>query len=159
MKQKELSVWLRVILAVGALCVLFLAVLFVPSVGQDIAGANPNLAPAYLPCLIFFWVTTVPVYAFIVLVWLIAVEIGRDNSFCRKNAGRLRACSLLALLDTVLYMLAGLVLAWFHLLHISFIVAGVILCALGAAASVSCAALSHLTRKAADMQSENDLTI
>ena len=57
MKQKELSVWLRIILALGALCVLFLALVFVPSVGQDIAGENPNLAPAYLPCLIFFWVT------------------------------------------------------------------------------------------------------
>ena len=155
MKQKELSVWLRL----GALCVLFLALVFVPSVGQDIAGENPNLAPAYLPCLIFFWVTTVPVYAFIVLVWLIAVDIGRDNSFCRKNADRLRACSLLALLDTVLYLLAAVVLAYFHLLHISLIIGGVVLCAIGSAVSVCCAALSHLTRKAADMQSENDLTI
>ena len=114
---------------------------------------------AYLPCLIFFWVTTIPVYAFIVLVWLIAVEIGRDNSFCRKNADRLRACSLLALLDTVLYLLAAVVLAYFHLLHISLIIGGVVLCAIGSAVSVCCAALSHLTRKAADMQSENDLTI
>ena len=85
--------------------------------------------------------------------------MGATTASAAKNAGRLRACSLLALLDTVLYMLAGLVLAWFHLLHITLIVGGVILCALGAAASVSCAALSHLTRKAADMQSENDLTI
>ena len=161
MKQKELSVWLRIILALGALCVLFLALVFVPSVGQDIAGENPNLAPAYLPCLIFFWVTTIPVYAFIALVWLIAVEIGRDNSFCRKNADRLRACSLLALLDTVLSLPLDRVSpeAYFHLLHISLIIGGVVLCAIGSAVSVCCAALSHLTRKAADMQSENDLTI
>ena len=80
-------------------------------------------------------------------------------SFCRKNADRLRACSLLALLDTVLYLLAAVVLAYFHLLHISLIIGGVVLCAIGSAVSVCCAALSHLTRKAADMQSENDLTI
>ena len=159
LKQKELSVWLRVILVVVALCVLFLALVFVPSVGQDIVSANPALEPAYLPCLIFFWLTTVPVYVFLALVWRIALEIRRDNSFCHKNAARLKTCSLLALLDTVLYMIAGLVLAFFHLLHISLIVGGVILCAVGAAVSVCCAALSHLTRKAADMQSEHDLTI
>ena len=42
---------------------------------------------------------------------------------------------------------------------ISLIIGGVVLCAIGSAVSVCCAALSHLTRKAADMQSENDLTI
>ena len=73
MKQKELSVWLRVILVVVALCVLFLALVFVPSVGQDIVSANPALEPAYLPCLIFFWLTTVPVYVFL------ALEIGRAH--------------------------------------------------------------------------------
>ena len=36
---------------------------------------------------------------------------------------------------------------------------GMGVCAVGAAISVLCAALSHLTRKAADMRSENDLTI
>ena len=37
--------------------------------------------------------------------------------------------------------------------------AGVVICSLGTAIAVCCAALSHLTRKAADMQSENDLTV
>ena len=159
MKQKELSIWLRIVLAVGAAFILFLSLVLIPKLGQRTVEYYPELEYMYLPCLIFFWVTTVPVYAFIVLVWLIAVEIGRDNSFCRKNADRLRACSLLALLDTVLYLLAAVVLAYFHLLHISLIIGGVVLCAIGSAVSVCCAALSHLTRKAADMQSENDLTI
>ena len=143
----------------ACLCVLFLALVFVPSVGQDIVSANPALEPAYLPCLIFFWVTTIPVYAFIVLVWLIAVEIGRDNSFCMKNALRLRTCSLLAAADTLYYIIGGVVLLSMNLLHIGIAIIGLGVCAVGAAISVLCAALSHLTRKAADMRSENDLTI
>lgn len=46
-----------------------------------------------------------------------------------------------------------------NLLHPALIIAGVIICSIGAAVAVCCAALSHLTRKAADMQAENDLTV
>ena len=46
-----------------------------------------------------------------------------------------------------------------NLLHIGIAIIGLGVCAVGAAISVLCAALSHLTRKAADMRSENDLTI
>lgn len=159
LKQKELSIWLRVILSVVALCVVFFALIVVPTFLMDASDADARFRGAYLPCLIFFWATTVPVYAFLVLIWRIAIEIGRDNSFCAKNAARLRTCSLLALLDTVLYMAGGVVLACFDFLNSMTFSALVVLCALGAAVSVCCAALSHLTRKAADMQSENDLTI
>ena len=159
MKQKGLSVWLRAVLCFGGLFILFLALELIPRLGQHVVLENPNLAPAYLPCLIFFWVTTIPVYAFIALVWLIAVEIGRDNSFCHENARRLSICGNLALADTVLYLAAGCVLGFMHLLHITLLIAGIVICSIGVAVAVCCAALSHLTRKAADMQSENDLTV
>lgn len=96
---------------------------------------------------------------FMALVWQMASEIGRDNSFCLKNALRLRTCSLLAAADTVYYLVGGAVLLSMGLLHIGIAIIGMGVCAVGAAISVLCAALSHLTRKATDMRSENDLTI
>ena len=87
------------------------------------------------------------------------MEIGRDNSFCHENARRLSICGNLALADTVLYLAAGCVLGFMHLLHITLLIAGIVICSIGVAVAVCCAALSHLTRKAADMQSENDLTV
>ena len=113
----------------------------------------------FWPCLIYFWISTLPVMYFMALVWQMATEIGRDNSFCLKNALRLRSCSLLAAADTVYYVIGGVVLLSMDLLHIGIAIIGMGVCAVGAAISVLCAALSHLTRKAADMRSENDLTI
>lgn len=159
MKQRELSILIRIVLAVGVVCTLFLAAVFVPELGRDIAEEFPDLARCYWPCLIFFWVTAAIMIAFLGVVWLIARDIGRDKSFTIENAKRLRVCSLLALTDTLLYIVAGVVTMSLNLLHISLFMLGVLICAVGAAVTVCCAALSHLTRKAADMQSENDLTV
>ena len=169
MKQKELSRWMKVIVVLGFICVLFLDAVWVPELGRDIAWNTPNLEPMFWPCLIYFWISTIPVMVFMALVWQMATEIGRDNSFCMKNALRLRTCSLLAAADTVYYIIGGVVLLSMNLLHIGIAIIGLGLAAallgfprlgaVGAAISVLCAALSHLTRKAADMRSENDLTI
>ena len=159
MNQKSLSIWLRIICAAGVLCTLFLSLMVMPMLGKAVAYDYEELAQLYWPCLIFFWLTAAVVIAFLALVWLIARDIGLDRSFTLINARRLGACSVLALADTLLYFAVGCVLMAFQLLHFSLLVLGVILCAVGAAVSVACAARSHLTRKAADMQSENDLTV
>ena len=159
MNQKSLSIWLRAICAVGMLCTLFLSLVVMPTLGRAVAYDYEELAWLYWPCLAFFGLTAAVVIAFLALVWLIARDIGRDRSFTFVNARRLGACSVLALADTLLYAAVGCVLMAFNLLHFTLLVLGVILCAVGAAVSVACAALSHLTRKAADMQSENDLTV
>ncbi len=93
------------------------------------------------------------------LVWQIAAEIGRDNSFCHKNAERLRLISFLALTDTVLYIASGFYLALANILPISVFLLIVGIVSIGIALTVASAALSHLTQKAADLKSENDLTI
>ena len=80
-KQKELSIWLRIVLAVGAAFILFLSLVLIPKLGQRTVEYYPELEYMYLPCLIFFWVTALLVLVFLALVWKIAVEIGRDNSF------------------------------------------------------------------------------
>ena len=165
MKQKELSRWMKAIVVLGFICVLFLDAVWVPELGKDLAGNTPELQRMFWPCLIYFWISTIPVMVFMALVWKMATEIGRDNSFCMKNALRLRTCSLLAAADTLYYIIGGVVLALMqrilsmNLLHIGIAIIGLGVCAVGAAISVLCAALSHLTRKAADMRSENDLTI
>ena len=159
MKQKELSRWMKGIVVLGFICVLFLDAVWVPQLGLDIARETPDLQRMFWPCLIYFWISTIPVMYFMAPVWQMASEIGRDNSFCLKNALRLRTCSLLAAADTVYYLVGGVVLLSMGLLHIGIAIIGMGVCAVGAAISVLCAALSHLTRKAADMRSENDLTI
>ena len=159
MKQKELSRWMKAIVVLGFICVLFLDAVWVPELGKDLAGNTPELQRMFWPCLIYFWISTIPVMVFMALVGKMATEIGRDNSFCMKNALRLRTCSLLAAAAPLYYIIGGVVLLSMNQLHIGIAIIGLGVCAVGAAISVLCAALSHLTRKAADMRSENDLTI
>ena len=110
MKQKELSRWMKAIVVLGFICVLFLDAVWVPELGKDLAGNTPELQRMFWPCLIYFWISTIPVMVFMALVWKMATEIGRDNSFCMKNALRLRTCSLLAAADTLYYIIGGVVL-------------------------------------------------
>lgn len=159
MKQRELSVWIKITAVLGAVCVLFLGGVIAPDIGREFAVSNPDFAHMYAPCLGFIWLTALPVLAVAVCAWLIGGEIGRDNSFCLENAARLRFCCFMAVTDTALYLIGGIVLASLHALHIGIALLILGICAVGVACTVLFASLSHLTARAAAMQSENDLTI
>lgn len=156
MKQKELSVLLRVIVAICALAALVLAgaawILVAKSLYFDRNWESVYLgivAGMYVPLLLALWE-----------LWRIFREIGHDNSFCMENAMRLRRVSFYSLIDTllvflsvVLYLLCG----WGY--EHGWVFAKLVLMLVGIAMTVACAALSHLTRKAALLKDENDLTI
>ena len=159
MKQKELSLWIRGIALVGAIAVLLLAAIILPFVTADVLTAYPLQRGLILLCAGIAAVMVLPVLGVALLAWLIGTEIGQDNSFCMENARRLRLACILALTDTLLCLILTLMLAFGGLLHpgILLLLAG--LMGLGIACAVVFAALSHLTRKAAELQGENDLTI
>ena len=54
MKQKELSRWMKAIVVLGFICVLFLDAVWVPELGKDLAGNTPELQRMFWPCLIYF---------------------------------------------------------------------------------------------------------
>lgn len=159
MKQKELSGWLKAIVILGTLCALFLGIVIAPEYGYEFTEVCPELAYLLWPCLIFVWISIIPVAVALALVWQIALAIGRDNSFSHKNVERLRLICIMSLTDTLLYIAGGIYLALSNILHISIFLLIVGIVSVGAAITVAAAALSHLTRKAADLKSENDLTI
>jgi hypothetical protein len=167
--QKPLVWGLRVFLILfGLVCLFFFyvfgktfAITLVEHVWQDTYCG--------LICLMF-----IPIFAALVDAWLILGDIGRNNSFCEKNAQRLMRISRYALVVTVLWLIVtvchSLVNALITLpsqtlettlgIHpYGIMVLGIFLTLVGAAASIAAAALSHLTRKAAAIQDENDLTI
>ena len=159
MKQKELSVWLRVTVVLIGAAVLFLGSVFLPRLGYEAAEMNPDTASLFWPCLLFLWATLLPVLAALVLAWLIFAEIGRDNSFCMANARRLRAISILALIDTLLYVVWIVMLGLLRVLHPGVLIGSVCIVFMGVGFTVGAAALSHLAQKAAALKDENDLVI
>lgn len=159
MKQKELSRWLRVVVVIGWIACLLLSVVVVPKLATDAAVDWPEFSYLAMPCLTIFWLGMIPVALALWYAWKIFGEIGRDNSFCRENARRLRVISWLALTDTVLCVLSTIALLLLNALHPGIFLLMLLIAVIGAGLTVAAAALSHLTLKAAILQEDSDLTI
>ncbi len=159
MKQKELSRWLRVVVVIGWVACALLSVVVMPKLATDAAMDLPEFSHLAMPCLAIFWLGMVPVVLALWYAWRIFGEIGRDNSFCKENARRLRIISGLALADTMLCIVSILVLLFLGALHPSIFLLMLLIAVIGAGLTVAAAALSHLTLKAAILQEDSDLTI
>ena len=159
MGQRALSVWIKVIICLIALCGLVVYFVVIPAYGHDLVVKYPEYAGAYQPWITFIWLTAIPVYIVIFLVWMTAENIGRDKSFSRVNAKYLKWIALLAAADSVFFLVGNVVLAAMGISHPGVVLASLIVVFFGVAVSVISAAVSHLIMKAAKLQEENELTI
>jgi len=159
MEQKTLSKWLKLILLGMGICGLAVYLVVVPSFGDSIRSQYPEFAGRYWPWLIFIWVSGIPCYAVLVLGWRIAANIGRDASFSLENARFLRSIAVLAALDAAYVFLGNLAMLFLDMSHPGVVLLSLLVVFAGAAVAVAAGALSHLVRKAALLQEENDLTI
>ena len=123
----------------------------------ELGRLNEDNAWLVTPGIVAVSLSAIPIAIALVLFWKICTEVGRDNSFCHKNASRLSGIGFCALVDTgycavgtvTLEILAGSPV-W---------VLGLMVCTVGLAIALAAFLLSHLVLKAADMKAENDLTI
>ena len=159
MEQKTLSKWLKLILLGMGICGLAVYLVVVPSFGDSLRSQYPEFAGRYWPWLIFIWVSGIPCYAVLVLGWRIAANIGRDASFSLENARFLRSIAVLAALDAAYVFLGNLAMLFLDMSPPGVVLLSLLVVFAGAAVAVAAGALSHLVRKAALLQEENDLTI
>lgn len=159
MKQRELSIWLRAIAAGVAVAVIALGFGLLPNIGETFMTNYPESAYLYTPILVFVWTTVLPVIIALILAWQIFSEIGKDNSFCEANSKRLKYISIMAVIDTTLYFAAAIIMAILGELRPGMLVTAICVVFMGLCMTVASAALSHLTKKAASLKRENDLTI
>lgn len=159
MSQNSLSKWLKGMIAGIAVCGCIIYGYLFPVFGKEIAGKYPEFAYCYLPWLIVIWISAVPCYLVLFFGWKITTEIGRDHSFSMENAGYLKYISILALADSGYFFLANLVLWLLNMNHPGIFLGSLLVDFAGTAVAVAAAALSHLVQKAAEIQSENELTI
>ncbi len=159
MEQKSLSRWLKLILLGMGICGLAVYLAVVPSFGDSLRSQYPEFADRYWPWLIFIWGSGIPCYAVLVLGWRIAANIGRDASFSLKNARFLRSIAVLAAVDAAYVFMGNLAMLFLDMSHPGVVLLSLLVVFAGAAVAVAAGALSHLVRKAALLQEENDLTI
>ena len=130
-----------------------------PSVGKFIAEVSPEFAGAYYPWLVLFWITAVPCYTALVLLWKVIKSIDSDELFQKVNADRFRLVEKLAFTDAAVFMVANIVFLFLNFNHPSIMIASAFVCIVGVAFGISMKALASFFDKAASLQEENDLTI
>ena len=124
---------------------------------REMGVENVNVSGLVTPGIIAISLSAIPIAIALVLFWNICTEIGRDNSFCHKNARRLTGIGFCALIDTG-YCAVGTVTLEI-LVGSPVWLLGLGVCTVGMAIALAAFLLSHLVLKAADMKAENDLTI
>ncbi len=159
MRQKSLSKWIKFILIGIVICLLVVFAILVPSIGKDLADKYPEYGNCYYPWLIFLWITAVPCFVIVVFGWKIADNIGNDKSFSMDNATKLKYISVLAAGDAGFFFLMNMIFVMTNLSHPGVALASLLVVFAGVAISVAAAAMSHLVRKAADLQEQSDFTI
>ena len=159
MKQKSLARWLKAAIVGVGLCLAVVYLLVIPDFGKSIAAANPEFAFCYWPWLIFLWCTALPCIAALILGWTVAGRIGKDRSFCMENARALRAVAYLAAGDAAFFFLGNVVFLLLNMNHPGIVLLSLVPEFAGACIAIAAAALSHLVRKAAELQEQSDYTI
>lgn len=159
MSQKNLARWLKAIIIGLVLLSLVFYGLLVPMLGKSLIEGAPEFSSWYIPWLCFAWLTAVPCWIAAVFAFQVAGNIGKDRSFSNDNAVLLKRIAMLAAIDSALVFVGDVVFSLLGMNHPSAVLALVFVVFLGVAVSVAAATLSHLVKKAADLQQENDLTI
>ena len=118
---------------------------------------NAEVSWLITPGIVAVSISVIPIAIALVLFWQICTEIGRDNSFCHKNARWLSGIGFCALIDTG-YCAVGTVTLEIVAGSPVWLL-GTAVCVVGLAIALAAFLLSHLVLKAADMKAENDLTI
>jgi hypothetical protein len=157
--QSSLAKWLKWIVIIVGLCGFVVYAWVIPSLGQALAASYPEFAYCYRPWIILIWVTGVPCYVVLAFGWRIAGNIGGNRSFSAENAKLLKRIAILAAADTGFFFVMNIVYWFLNMNHPGIVLMSLIVLVIGIAISAVSAALSHLVRKAADLQEQSDLTI
>lgn len=156
MSVKKISGWLKVaIILMGVMCFCVhsaLSLIFLVSEVDEIHTMR-------IPWLIFIWSTAIPMIPALIFSWKTASNIGRDESFSMANAVNLHKIALCSGADSLIVLLGGIILLFMNCSHPSVMIVSLIIVAIGIAILVAAEGLSQLIKRAANLQSEAELTI
>lgn len=159
MEQKTLAKWLKVILIGVTICGLIVFFVIVPEIGKTTIEDWPEFSNRFWPWLIFSWLFAIPCFIIVYFCWKIVDNIGNDKSFASENADYFKWISLLAGCDSRFLFVGNVILMLMNMNHAGVILRSLLIVFIGIAVTIAAATLSHLVKKAADLQQENELTI
>lgn len=149
----------KLIVFVSAACV-FLYGVVIPYLGKEIIQSmGGEFKNYYGPWLALIWLTALPLAIAFIDAWKITSNIEKGRSFSVCTAKMLKNISVLAALDSGIFMAGNILYMILNISHPSVFLASTAVCAFGVCLSVFMGSVSKLAEKAADIKSENDLTV
>lgn len=145
-----------VVIFLAALAVIFYGFVF-PQLIRDMGAVEFTWLVG--PATVAVSLSAIPIAIALALFWRICTEIGRDNSFCHKNAWRLSGIGFCALADTAYCVVGTVTIFVITGGHPGVLLVAAAAILIGLAIALAAFLLSHLVLKAAEMKDENDLTI
>ncbi len=159
MEQKTLSNWLKCILVGLGICGVLIYLVAIPAYGLNLRKLYPEFSGRFWPWLIFILGTGIPCCAVLVLSWKITANIGRDRSFSEENAKFLKWISVLTAADAGYFLAGNILLFFLSMSHPAVVLVSFLIVFACVALSIASAVLSHLVKKAAQLQEQSDWTI
>ena len=159
MKHDTFSKWLRVIIVgttlIGVLCCAYI----IPELARTFKDSYPEFSHWVMPWLILIYVCAIPCFIAMWISWKITGNIGKNQSFTMENSKLFKIYSMLALGDSVVFLLGSIVYTLMGMNHPGLMLIDLLIVFVGLAVFVCTSALSYLVGKAAMLQEDNDLTI
>lgn len=159
MEQKYLSKWLKLILIGVCICGLIIYFFIIPMCGMSLRQQYPEFSNRFWPWLIFIWASGIPCFIVLYYGWRISSNIGNDRTFTEKNAALLKSISIISASDAGFFFVGNIVMLLLDMSHPGVVLASFVIVFAGVAIAVASAALSHLAKKAANLQEQSDWTI
>jgi len=158
-KQKELSLWLKLIIVLCGCFGLLFCLYIGPETGRAVLLSSEILKGLYKPFVLFIWITGIPFFSALFLGWKLCSDIASDKAFTVKNANRLKRISILSMSEGVLYIGGLRYIFAAGSYHTSILVILLLILFFSVVISIFTSLLSHLIRKASEIKDDNDLTI
>lgn len=159
MKHDIFAKWLKVVIIGVTIVGITACAYIIPQMSRILAEKYPEFESWATPWMIVLYVCAVPCFAAMVISWMIATNIGKDNSFCMANAKLFKIFSMLALVDSIFLFIAMIALWLMGFNHPGLMFIELLVVFFGLAIFICTSALSYFVAKAASLQEENDLTI
>ena len=145
-----------VVVFLAVLAAIFYGFVF-PLLVRD--GGAVDFSWLVTPAIVAVSISALPIVVALVLFWGICTDIGRDNSFCRRNAQRLSGIGFCAMADTAYCVVGTVTIFAITGGHPGVLLVATAAILVGLAIALAAFLLSHLVLKAAELKDENDLTI
>ena len=164
MSSRTLSTLIRIAVIFMGLCGIAICAYFLPSAAGGGSIINPDSMDyekfrRAIPWLIFLWVTALPWFAILGLVWKVAGAVEKEQVFTFKVAKWVKAAAILIFIDCAVFFAVSAVFAVLQMSEPPIAMMAIMATMFGVSIGIAVATLSRYLTKAAVLQKENEGTL